>query len=228
MNFLLNLIFPKNCYGCYKNGLYICDDCIKNKLFINIAQLCHVCGKESRIGMAHKDCSEQSYLDGLIFITLYEGSVERMIWDVKYKFCFAVLEDISRIMYKYFRFYKFRSDMVFTSVPLHPKKKRIRGFNQAEILARYICKSSRVEYLELLKRVNFTHTQVGLGKESREVNLKNVFEATIEGEGLKMRDVLIIDDVYTTGSTLNECAKVLKLAGFNKVYGFVFAKAGLK
>jgi competence protein ComFC len=227
-NKFFDLLFPKICYGCGSVGNYLCDKCLK-KIYINWMQRCHVCGKECNLGMVHKDCADYSFLDGLIFITLYDDFIERMILDVKYKFNFSILNDIGRIMGKFLKFYNLPGNYILTSVPLHKKKKNYRGFNQAEILAVEISKNIGKNYEELITRSRYTHTQVGFSKKEREQNLKNAFEINpIKMDKIKScESILIIDDVFTTGSTLNECAKILKNIGVKKVYGFVFAKARL-
>jgi ComF family protein len=222
---LVNFIFPKECYLCGKPGKYICTKCIKNKLTINWEQKCHVCNKPCRMGFVHKDCSETTYLDGLIYITLYDDEVSKVIHDVKYNFNFDVLNEIAVIMANYLKRYKFANDIVLTSVPLHKSKERFRGFNQADLLGKKVGRKAVLQYNELLKRNRKTHTQVMLSKEERSVNLKNVF--MLKNKGLKLpKEVIIVDDVYTTGSTLSECTKVLKANGVERVYGLVFARAG--
>ena len=93
----LDMFFPKTCYGCGKVGSYLCSNCLK-RIYINWIQRCHVCGKECSLGMVHKDCVDYSFLDGLIFITLYDNFIERMLLDVKYKFNFSILVDIGKVM----------------------------------------------------------------------------------------------------------------------------------
>jgi ComF family protein len=109
-------------------------------------------------------------------------------------------------------------------VPLHPRKLRQRGFNQSLLLARHV--ASRLEadldYLSL-RRTRFTQPQTSLTSDERKKNVRRAF-GVVEPTGLKGRAVLLIDDVATTGSTLNECARVLKKAGVKEVYGLVLAR----
>ncbi len=177
--------------------------------------------------MVHKDCREFSYLDGVIFVTLYDEIIEKLMHDVKYNFCFDILTQVSKMMSDFFKYYKFEN-IILTSVPLHSKKKNFRGFNQSEVMVKHISSRLSLEYYEILKRNRYTKTQVGLDKVAREQNLKEAFNIQIHDKAIMLKDIIIVDDVYTTGTTLNECAKVLKSAGFGKVYGFVFARAGLK
>ncbi len=233
LKIILDLIFPKFCYGCSCIGTYLCENCIKNRIYVNWKQICHICEKECTKELVHKECSEQSYLDGLFFFTLYDGPIKKMIYDVKYRYHFAILNDIVKIMANYFSSKHLNNSVVFTSVPLHPKKERWRGFNQADILGRKIAKEQNIQYLKLINRVRYTKTQVGLGRGGRLTNLKEAFQISqpalnaLNSSDPSENSVIIVDDVFTTGTTLNECAKILKEHGFQKVYGFCFAKSRL-
>ena len=125
-------------------------------------------------------------------------------------------------MAEYLKTYHFEEDLVLADVPLHKHKKHFRGFNQSEILAKVISKYSKYQFQNLLERKEDTITQVGLNKEERSNNLRQAFKIK---QSKIPKSVLIIDDVFTTGSTLNQCAKILKENGALKVYGFVFAKS---
>jgi competence protein ComFC len=226
LNKILNLVFPKLCFGCQKRGKYLCKKCLREKVYINWIQRCHVCGSETRVGLAHKECLERTYIDGLIWICLYEGIIENLLKEIKYSFVSDILDEISQVMCKFFKYYKIDKDFLVISVPIHKNKLKKRGFNQAEMLAKLVAKNSNLEFRDLLVRIRKTKTQVGLSKMEREVNLKNAFVLTPKYIHLvKGRNILIVDDVYTTGSTLNECAKVLKEFGAKEVIGFTFAKS---
>lgn len=219
---LLNFIFPRTCYLCGLNSQFICKKCRKN-LGLNWLHRCHVCGKESRLNFVHSECRESSYLDGLIYVVLYDGKVTNIIKDVKYSFYYAVFNEVGKIMADYLSRYKLEN-VIITSVPLHWQRKNYRGFNQSDLLAKNISKNSNYKYIELLKRRSNTKKQATLGRDGRLENLKGAF-ALKEDWNLKDLNIIIVDDVFTTGSTLSECAKALKLAGARNVYGFCFAKS---
>lgn len=108
-------------------------------------------------------------------------------------------------------------------VPLHPARKRERGFNQAELLARELRGASGIELRDLLSRIRYTTTQTQFDRQERMENLKNAFRLRrgCDVQGLRM---LLVDDVLTTGSTLSECARVLKQAGAVSVYAVTAAR----
>lgn len=221
---LLNFVYPKYCYFCKTGGRYICANCVKSYLNINWEHRCHVCGKVCKVGFIHKECEKYTYLDGLIYVLMYDDAVKRIIYDIKYGFNFDILSEIGEMMGKYLRLYKFSEDAVLVSVPLHKRKLKYRGFNQAGILAKKIEKVSGFSYLPLLERVRDTDAQANLGREERENNLRDVFTCK-NLYSVKHKKIIIIDDIYTTGVTMRECAKLLKKCGAEKVYGFVFAKS---
>lgn len=218
----LNFIFPRTCYICGINERFICKSCRK-LIHINLVQRCHVCGKESRLGFAHLECKEGSYIDGLLYVVLYDGKIKNIIKDVKYHFYYTVLNEVGEIMADYLLRYNFEN-LIITSVPLHWRRKSYRGFNQSDLMAKSISKNSGIKYIEILKRNSNTKKQATLGREGRLENLKGAF-ALKYNLSLKGVNIIIVDDVFTTGSTLSECAKALKLAGAANVYGFCFAKS---
>jgi ComF family protein len=111
-------------------------------------------------------------------------------------------------------------------VPLHPRRLRERGFNQSLLLARHVAGklNTELDFLSL-RRVRYTLPQTGLGKEERRKNVRGAFQVR-NPEAVKGKTVLLVDDVATTGNTLNECARVLIRSGCKKVFCLVLAKTG--
>jgi ComF family protein len=110
--------------------------------------------------------------------------------------------------------------VLIVPVPLHARKRRQRGFNQAELIARAALKldhSQRFELKPALERTRETESQIGLSRHQRRENLRGAF-AIIMPEAIRGREVLLVDDVFTTGTTVSECARVLHRAGATKVY----------
>jgi ComF family protein len=109
--------------------------------------------------------------------------------------------------------------------PLHPKRLRERGFNQSVILARAISKrfSIVLDFTTLKRRIH-TKPQVSLGKKERELNVRNAFEVSDEGK-IRGKNIILVDDVYTTGSTVKECARILTAGKAAKVAVLTIARA---
>jgi ComF family protein len=116
-------------------------------------------------------------------------------------------------------------DAVLVPVPLHSSKRRERGFNQSELVARYALKqmASGMEFAPVLKRHRATHSQVGLTREERIANMRDAFRV-IDPASVKGRTVIVVDDVMTTGTTVSECARVLKKAGAERVFAATVAR----
>jgi ComF family protein len=116
-----------------------------------------------------------------------------------------------------------RFDLI-VPVPLHPARQRERGFNQAGLLAKLLARQSSIPVKPLLERIRYTNTQTALDRSERMENLHNAFRLRKNADvrGLRM---LLVDDVLTTGATLNECARVLKRAGALSVHAATAARA---
>lgn len=182
-----------------------------------------MCGRESRIGFNHKECSNTTFLDGHIYAFAYEGIIKSLIMDIKFKYQFSIIETFSKILSDYLTFYRFDNGWTISFVPMSRKRFLERGFNQAELLAKQISRLQLKSCYGFLEKTNRTHSQVGLGGNDRRLNLLNAFK--IDPKAIIPPKIILIDDVYTTGATLNECAKVLKENGAKKVIGLTIARS---
>ncbi|MBL4694461.1 ComF family protein [Candidatus Gracilibacteria bacterium] len=167
--------------------------------------LCSGCGLVSRV----ERISWGGALDELIVCTHYSGAVRKLIKQLKYKFSQEVVSVLGEVLRAGY------DGGVLVAVPLSVKRMKYRGFNQAELLALELG-----EVFKCLCRVRDTESQAKLSAGGRKVNLKGAFCVTEDVSGM---DLLLVDDVSTTGSTLEECAGVLKRAGAKRVRGIVVA-----
>ncbi len=119
----------------------------------------------------------------------------------------------------------FLSEAVITAVPLHPLRLRERGFNQAELLARVFARQTGRQFADILKRVRYTTTQTALDRDERMQNLSGAFSLRRSTTTLGGATLILVDDVLTTCSTVNECARVLKEAGAQRVIALGVARA---
>jgi ComF family protein len=128
-------------------------------------------------------------------------------------------------MSQYLQNYDFKNS-VLVPIPMYWKKKNRRGFNQAEVMCKSISEKTGIPRCNLIKRIRDTKTQVGLSKESRINNVRDAFIIDhVRFSEISSKTIILIDDVFTTGSTLEQCARVLKENGVSKVFGFTFAKS---
>lgn len=109
-----------------------------------------------------------------------------------------------------------------TAVPLYPDKEKQRGFNQAELIFRNFLQEAAIPYARLLARQRPTTSMYKLSEQERRANVKNAFAVT-SAKAVKGKNILLVDDILTTGATLQECAKVLKAAGAEKIFALVLA-----
>jgi len=232
----LELLYPEKntCFICsiYDesiNDRYICCDCEK-KLKKILPPLCTKCSKP--IDYAASDCLCPD-------CSVYEKSFET----VKSPFSYEGIIKDSIYNFKYYNkpyFYKFFGNFLLnfmieisytnfdyiTPVPLHKSKMHSRGYNQSELLAKYLSGKLLIPYADALKRTKKTTKQSQQSKDERRKNLKDAFaiKSPLKNEIIKSSSVLLVDDVYTTGSTADECSKTLLSFGVSKVYVLTIAR----
>ncbi len=156
-------------------------------------------------------------LDDLIVSSTYAGIMRRLIIDFKFKGKLSYGEIISEIMIEKL-LEKNLSEVVLTFVPMHPRRERERGYNQSKILAETIAKKLDLKCQEVFEKVKDTKFQVGLKKDQRQENLKNAFAVKKAPE-----EIIIVDDVITTGTTISELVGVAKASGIKKVTALIAA-----
>ncbi len=220
---ILNLIFPKTCLGCGKESQYICENCLSKVRVLKPA--CPYCEKASIDGFTHAKCRKKYGLDGLISIWKYEGVIKKAILALKFKYSTEVGKELNgRIVDWLIR----NKDLVpsaqcLVPVPLYWLRENVRGFNQSIEVGKLISAEMGWKFVpNLLIKNKSTTSQVELSVEERKKNLKGVFSLDSR---LNIPDsIILFDDVFTTGSTLHEAAKVLKHAGAKKVWGLTIAR----
>ena len=112
----------------------------------------------------------------------------------------------------------FLIESILVPVPLHPTKERERGYNQSEVIAQFLAQQAmNCEVENLLRRIEFTKTQTQLNREERHKNVKNAFAMASDAVVIPNRNYILVDDVFTTGSTLNACSVVLREAGAKRI-----------
>ena len=232
---LFNFVCPHRCFSCRKiiGGEGFCVDCWKNLRFIE-KPYCFVCGRPINIsdemGLVCGQCLKNKYyFDRNISVFVYNETIARVIFEFKFhektflskffaKFLLKKLEELGEFCEKI--------DFI-TCVPLHTKRLRFRGYNQSLLLANDLAKITQIPCIyDMLLKVKNTKTQVQLSYKKRKTNLLSAFILNKKYlELIKGKNILLIDDVFTTGSTVNECSKVLKRVGrTNKVFVLTIAR----
>lgn len=212
-DFLLELFFPKFCFGCQREGNYLCEDC---RATLEISKF-------------HKQYSTQNLQD-LYFALDYQGPlIKNLIQRFKYPpFVKELAQPLSSLIIEHFQLLDNKpsfKDFIIIPVPLEKRKLKRRGFNQAEEISKELSSFLGIPLIaDCLIKTRETIPQVELTIEARKENIKGVFSIRDE-KLIKNKKILLVDDVYTTGSTLEECARVLREAGAKEIIGVVIAKA---
>lgn len=219
-------VFPVYCLGCQKEGEWICNDCFGN---ISLAGVfcCPVCHKETVAGICCEACQENSFLNSQMAATSYKEAslIGKVIQALKYQYAEDVEVVIKDIIKQFVdgRTGLFNEINFIVPVPLHRKRYVERGFNQAEKIAKILAGVLNKPMEDILQRTRHTGQQAKLKREERLENLKNAFEIKNDF-AVKNKTILLVDDVFTTGSTMQECAKILKGGGVEKIMGFSVAR----
>ena len=235
---IADFFFPRICIGCGKVNAkgrfnFVCPQCAAD-VFYCTGGRCLICGEllgasdMPNIRGCHK-CNDMriAYREALCPV-VFGGKVKDLIHALKYAKALHVAGDLAKIALLHSETKNFLRDAYIVPVPLHWRRKILRGYNQAEAVAAAIIKAApqlNAELAHPLKRTRPTSTQTRLSREERAENIKGAFAPTATAAKLdKTKRIVIFDDVMTTAATINECARVLKRAGFKNIYAFAVAK----
>lgn len=222
-----NFLIPKRCVVCYQEGDFFCDRC-REKLIYLETPVCPVCTRAAIDGFAHPGCRREFTLDRVFVPFRYRGPLVAAIKKLKYKKVTALADFLVGLLLEVMaeQGVNVGRQALILPVPLHPLKEWERGFNQAALLAESLGKALGLKVVaEAVKRTRETVSQTRLKGKDREKNVRGAFvvdetkAAAVEG-----RDLILVDDVFTTGATLRECGRVLKRAGARFIYAFALAK----
>ena len=208
---ILNLIYPQVCGICGKGkNTYLCKKC-ENKL--------------KAIAIFGQDEYLDKYFENHYYIFKYDNLIRNLIIDYKFNekpyLYRSFLEFFNKYQKKYVQFEIYD---IIIPVPISKKRNKERGYNQSLLIAREMAKNENVKLRnKVISKVKNNNTQSKLNKEERAENVKNVYKITNNKEIID-KNILLIDDIFTTGATLNECSKMLKQAGTKKVDVLTIAK----
>lgn len=232
---LTELLFPSLCLSCgrillERRGHPFCSDCYSGIRFI-AAPLCPVCGipypADESPDHACGDCIlSKRHIGAARSLGVYESVLLDAIYAFKYGGNLTLGERLGRLMADHdYPSFQIGDYSLLVPVPLHPRRLRQRGFNQSVILAREIAKRRGIDMdFRALRRIVDTESQAGLKKEERRSNIRKAFSIP-DPERVRGRRILLVDDVYTTGSTLSECARILLKADAEAVGALTLARA---
>jgi len=227
LNAILDVAAPSWCASCgrpvTREERHFCKECLFKIEYIKDA--CPVCSGIMDSGECEICSKRHIYFDKNISIAEYDGVIKALIADYKFaskKRCASLLADIcferAKVLLE-------EADCV-TAVPSSRRKKRKRGFNQSELIARELARMAGRPYKNVLKEKQSGHKQKTLGFSDRFFNVLGKYE--LKSQSVSPCAVFIVDDVFTTGATINECSRILKEAGFNPVFSLAVARVGIK
>ncbi|MCX5863825.1 MAG: ComF family protein [Deltaproteobacteria bacterium] len=229
---LLDLLLPSFCLACEKPlgsapDLLFCLDCQEELHYIK-SPLCPCCGRAYLVapgGDHHCGAclAKPRHFSRARALFLYEEPLKKVVHRFKYQGKTACLPSFARLANNLPHLAEMEGVDWIVPVPLHPTRLRERGFNQALLLARAFFPKDRRVVPSLLVRLRPTEPQTSFNGAARRTNLKNAF-GVIKPHRLVGKKILLIDDVFTTGTTVNECARVLKKAGADEVLVLTLAR----
>lgn len=234
-NALLDILLPKTCLGCKTEGAYLCDQC-RSAISEFRYFLCPICKKRSIDGRLDPACRKACGLTRFFGAPLpyADKTVRTLIHAFKYQHARDLATPLSCILIEFLEKNKFNAcierhteKLALVPIPLYDFRARERGFNQAAEIARKVSAYYHIPILgkNLIKRKNTPPQAEMKGEEARKKNIKNAFVSKNPSDfdrGGKI--VLLVDDVYTSGATMKECARILKGAGAAQVWGITVAR----
>lgn len=219
----LDILFPKRCVGCGREGDFICDSC-RISLPRVMPPLCPVCGKpQSSVILCSSCVSVQARIDGIRSPFRFDGVIRQAVHQLKYRNLRALAVPLGQLLNDYLMTNPVPGE-VLVPVPLHRKRLRERGYNQSSLLAGELGKLTSLPVVDdCLTRIRYTTPQARTATVGERKN--NVADAFACGsDRLRDKPVLLIDDVSTSGATLDACAAALKAGGAASVWALVLAR----
>jgi ComF family protein len=227
----IDLLYPPRCLIC---GSFVddalCSACLGGFSRV-VSPVCPICGGPFHRGIEEDHVCEEClrrrpFFESAAAPYVYDGPIMDAIHRFKYEGKAHIAKAFGPLLASFGKeWLKEEEDRTIMPVPLHPRRLRQRGYNQSLLLARHVAAGlgGSLDFLSL-RRIRDTRVQTGLKRDERRRNVKRAFEV-VDRKAVKGKTVLLVDDVATTGSTLNECARVLRKAGCSRVYCLVLARA---
>jgi len=237
-NTFLDALFPIFCLSCKKESFWLCEECLNQTKLLDF-QICPACEDIlTEKGSLCRACStcRKSNIASLVAAVSYEDpNIKKLVHNFKYRFVSDISKPLAKLISKALVQNDIALPDLLVPVPLHPKRLRWRGFNQSFLLASCISEEiaplTGIKILDILERKRFNRPQMQIKDyQERLQNMQNIFalNKNIDKNIIKDKRLMLIDDIATTGATLEECAKVLKQFGAKKVFAAVVARQSFR
>jgi len=220
---VVDSFFPRRCVGCGRLGGFLCPECL-GKLSRLLPPLCPNCGRPQASGIICPDCwQRQTEIDGIRSLFRFDDIIRKAIHQLKYRNLKAISPCLAELLADYLISNPLPGEALMC-VPLHTRRLRERGYNQSNLLARRLGERIDLPVIEnCLIRVKQTQPQVRAADvEERRRNVADAFMC--RDERVNGRQIILIDDVCTSGATLESCAVALKNKGATSVWGLTLAR----
>ena len=215
------LFTPFDCLACGEEGSILCNSC--RDLLVDLPSRCYRCRRLTTDYKTCQKCRKTSRLNRVMPVTEYESVPKDLVWHMKFLGAQAAVSIMTGAMLQGLARY-YSSEITFlVPVPTSSRRARERGYDQARLMARELSERTAIPYFDCLKRMGNAR-QVGASRAARTNQLKDAFR-TSKTKKVSGAHLILVDDVITTGATLEAAARILKDAGAAKVDAIVFAQA---
>ena len=215
---LISIIAPENCISCGAEDALLCYECYSYQP--ELGSICFICQKATP---GHSPCHKHQTKNGpdaVFMLQKYEGVIKDYLKSFKFEQKRSAAVEIANYMNDYLPYLD--TATLVTWVPTSPSRMRIKGFDHSRLIAKELARKKKLKYVELLSRHQDTMVHL-LPKEERQKKIKTMYTAK-NSSLVKDRQILLVDDIITTGSTVLECSRLLKKAGAKEVLVVAFAK----
>ena len=220
---LLDLLFPPRCVNCKNTGSALCAKCTASIRHIPPPFCLRCCHPLASARAMCPDChAHPRIITRIRAATLHQGAAREAIHALKYNKRRDIVPPLANLLAREFTQLGTQIDFI-TAVPLHAERERERGYNQSVLLAEQLARAVNGAYAPMLERTRATADQIGLNAQERRANVQDAFSA--RGHAMTDKQIALIDDVCTTGATLDACAAALYAKGARGVYGLTVARA---
>jgi ComF family protein len=219
-NALLDILFPPRCVVCRHSSTWLCATCIAQFQKI-LPPFCERCGRPLNTASCPYCAKSPPRIEGTRAVAFFDGALREAIHAFKYLHRVELADYFSAMLTDYLLTFRLSVDTII-AVPLHPERERARGYNQAALLAHAVGARTHLPvWNDALTRTRATRSQTELNAEERRANVRDAFAATPRVRGAR---VLLIDDVCTTGATMDACGAALYAQGAQAVWGLALAR----
>lgn len=214
----IGTLAPHRCILCEREGFTVCPSCSYAELSPHVPD-CFLCARASRDFATCRSCKRSTPIKALLSATYLDDKSKKIIYELKFGRNISVSREIAKIMNDFLP--RLPEDTVITYVPTSSTRIRNRGYDHSRLIAKELAKLRKLEFRKTLIKKNQSR-QVGSSKKQRKIQANDSYQAM--SKNVDQKPIVIVDDIATTGATLEACTKILRNAGHKYVKCLVFAR----